>query len=213
MSPIRACRSFFRQPRIKPRTLRRQLRRQRGPVGIALDHGREHLRYVFAFERPAARQHFVEHAPERPHVAALVGQAAFRLLGRHVGAVPRIMPACVAPANVSVGECVRPAAPLSAPPVSASSIAFASPKSSTLTVVVRRDLHVRRLEIAVDDRPSRARLRAPRRSVEQFQCVLELQALRQRRGRAPQGQWRSASVSPSTSSITRKCRPPDSSIP
>ena len=62
----------------------RQRRRQCRPVRRALQHTGERVGEVLALEGTPARQHFVEHAAERPHVAALVGRASLRLLRRHV---------------------------------------------------------------------------------------------------------------------------------
>ena len=45
----------------------------------------ERIRDIVAAEGTFACEHLVQHTAERPHVAALVGDAAFRLLGRHVG--------------------------------------------------------------------------------------------------------------------------------
>ena len=45
---------------------------QRLPVRLEADHRAEHVRHVLAIERAPARQHLVEHAAERPDVAALV---------------------------------------------------------------------------------------------------------------------------------------------
>ena len=75
MSATRCRRSFSRQPLQQRANRRRHLRRERRPVRLALQHIRERVGDVFAVERTLARQHLVEHAPERPDVAALVGRA------------------------------------------------------------------------------------------------------------------------------------------
>ena len=62
----------------------RHVGRQCLPVRLEADHRAEHLRHVLAIEGAPARQHLVQHAAERPDVAALVRLASLRLLRRHV---------------------------------------------------------------------------------------------------------------------------------
>ena len=63
---------------------RRELLRQLRPVRFLRQHERERVRDVLAFKRPSGGQHLVEHAAERPDVAALVGGTSLRLFRRHV---------------------------------------------------------------------------------------------------------------------------------
>ena len=56
------------------------VRRQRGPVRLALDDGGERLRVACAGERGAAREHLVQHTAEGPDVGPLVDRLAARLL-------------------------------------------------------------------------------------------------------------------------------------
>ena len=59
--------------------------RQRGPLHLLPQHGRERVRDVLALERPLAGQHLVQDDAERPDVGASIDGLALRLLGRHVG--------------------------------------------------------------------------------------------------------------------------------
>ena len=68
-----------------PRERRRQPLDRRGEIGGLLAQDRRHrLRARLAREGPSARQHLVEHRPEREDVGARVGGLAAHLLGRHV---------------------------------------------------------------------------------------------------------------------------------
>ena len=129
---------------------RRQVARERRPVGFAAQHRRERIADVLAVERAAAGEHLVEHAAERPDVAALVGGPSLRLLGAHVrrGAEDHAHAGIIA-GDVIVGELRRALRPR--PTTPADPIAFASPKSSTFTVPSGAHLDVRRLQIAMDD--------------------------------------------------------------
>ena len=60
-------------------------RRQRLPVDVALQHVGERVRDCLLRERRAPRQHFEQHAAERPDVGALVERPAARLFRTHVG--------------------------------------------------------------------------------------------------------------------------------
>ena len=51
---------------------------------IFVENRRDHRGGIRTFERPAAREHLVQHASEREQVAARVGFLALQLLGRHV---------------------------------------------------------------------------------------------------------------------------------
>ena len=74
-----------------------------------------------------AGEHLVEHAAERPDVGALVDRLTARLLGTHVGRGAEITPVAVPVIVWPVSRQRREAAP-------AGLAAFASPKSSTLTL-------------------------------------------------------------------------------
>ena len=84
MSWNRCRRSFCRQRCRHSRSAAGVSRRERRPVGLRLDHVGEHLGDAVARERRRAGQHLVEHAAERPDVAALVDRPSARLLGAHV---------------------------------------------------------------------------------------------------------------------------------
>ena len=110
------------------------------PVRLSSDDGGEAVGDGVAVERLAAGEHFVEHAAECPDVSARVHGEPASLLGTHRVTVPRIMPSWVA-SIVTRCDISRIVSPLTA---------FASPKSSTLTLPGRR-LDVRRLRIPMDD--------------------------------------------------------------
>ena len=148
---------------------------QRRPVRLALEDGRDGVGDRLARERAPARQHFVQHAAERPDVGALVDRLPRACSGLMYAAVPRIMPSRVPP-MVIVGECDSVGRP--AP---SRDVAFASPKSSTLTVPSGRDLDVGGLQIAMDDPLARAPPRAPRRSAARW--AARLVERHRRRGR------------------------------
>ena len=107
---------------------------KRRPVDVLAQDRRERVGNIVALERALARQHFVEHAAERPHVAPLVGLASLRLFGTHVGGGAENH------AHLSSRACDRrrrrDVARLPPP----GSNAFASPKSSTFTVPSGRTL-------------------------------------------------------------------------
>src|SRR3954471_13865980 len=63
----------------------RRGRRQRREIWSVADDRREDVRQFAAPEGPAAGQHLVEDAAERPDVRPLVHGLAARLFGRHVG--------------------------------------------------------------------------------------------------------------------------------
>ena len=157
---------------------------------------------VSPVERRPPREHLVEHAPERPDVASACRRAVPRACsGLMYAAVPRMTPASCAVHASSVGDWVRSDRPRSthSPPS-----VLASPKSSTLTVPSGRDLDVRGLQIAMDDAPLMRRLERIRNLPRDGQRLLE-------RDRA--AAMRSASVGPSTSSMTSAWTPPESSRP
>ena len=78
-------------------------RREGVPVRLALEHRRQ-VSVRSRHRTRGASEHFVEHAPERPDVGALVHGLPRACSGHMYAAVPRIMPACVIAAAVIVGE-------------------------------------------------------------------------------------------------------------
>ena len=140
-------------------------------------------------QRAPAGEHLVEHAPERPDVAAFVDVLATRLLRAMYAAVPSIMPTPVIMAgDVMVGDAVGSDV--------AAGIRISQlrePEIQHLHGAVRPHLDVGRLQVAMDD----ALLV---RGLERFgDLSRDWQRLVDR-------DWslamRSASVGPSTSSIT-----------
>ena len=63
---------------------RRRGRGKRRPVGLIAEHRRQRIGHVLAVKSAAAGEHFVEHAPERPDVAAPIDRLAPCLLRAHV---------------------------------------------------------------------------------------------------------------------------------
>ena len=62
----------------------RHVGRQRVPVRFESNDRAEHVGHVLAIKCAPAGQHLVQHAAERPYIAALVSLASLRLLRRHV---------------------------------------------------------------------------------------------------------------------------------
>ena len=85
MSRSRALGSFVKQRVSRRRSATGVAAGKALPVGILQQDGRQRRRDVVAREGPAAGQHLVEHAAERPDVGALVDRLALGLLRRHVG--------------------------------------------------------------------------------------------------------------------------------
>ena len=67
-------------------------RRQQAPVGVVFEDGGDRVGTGFAAKWRPSRQHFVEHAPERPDVGPLVDRLPTGLLGTHVGGRPLDQP-------------------------------------------------------------------------------------------------------------------------
>jgi hypothetical protein len=59
---------------------RREGRRQRGPVRVAVDHARKDMRNVLAGKRRRPRQHLEQHDAESPNVRAFIDGLPARLL-------------------------------------------------------------------------------------------------------------------------------------
>ena len=119
--------------------VRRHVGRQRGPVRLALQHGRERVGDVFALERapcPSASRRARRRTPTRRFACPPRVPSPAR--GSCTPPCPRITPASVAAGVVTVGDCasgVRASTPLASGAAS-----LASPKSSTFTVPSSRTL-------------------------------------------------------------------------
>ena len=124
--------------------------RQRAPVGLALDDTSQHRGDSLGLERTTTGQHLVQHAPECPRVCPLVHKSALGLLGAHIGGGPenhadtrhrgardgrrrgRIRPGAVKTGHRRVGELCKA-------------------EVQDFHGAVGPDLHVGRLQIAMDD--------------------------------------------------------------
>ena len=124
----------------------RRARRQRAPVRLAFENRGDRVRDRLAGKCAAARQHLVQHAPERPDVGPLVDRLAARLLRAHVGRGPENHPSRVPP---TVSRCFQPPHPpdLYLFP----RCKFRQPKIEHLHHAVGRDLDVRGFQIAMND--------------------------------------------------------------
>jgi hypothetical protein len=69
----------------QPSQSRRRAGRQRRPIDVLPQHGRQDIGHFLALKGPAAGDHFVQHDAERPHVGAPVHGLTSRLFGSHVG--------------------------------------------------------------------------------------------------------------------------------
>ena len=128
-----------------PPDCRRGRRRQGGPVGLALEHLGEDLGDGRPLKRPAAGEALVEDAAEAPHVGPAIHGLALRLLRTHVGRRAENHPGDGArrgqrrrcgQVNASAGGLRRQR--------------LGQTEVEHLDLPVGRELHVRRLEIAVD---------------------------------------------------------------
>jgi hypothetical protein len=82
---VQAIRRVFLQAALdEPADRVRHVGGQRRPVRLALEQPRDTVGRGVRSERAAGREHFEEHAAERPHVGAFVHGHAARLLGTHV---------------------------------------------------------------------------------------------------------------------------------
>ncbi len=122
--------------------------RKCGPFGVRLEHRRERVAHRLALEEPATGEHLVEKGTERPDVGALVHDPASGLLGRHVGRGAEDEPG----GRAGVGERRRlrqVGGGRDSPTLAAPRLGQAEVED--LDLPVRRHLHVRGLEVAVDD--------------------------------------------------------------
>jgi hypothetical protein len=136
-----------------------QIRRERLEARLAHQHRRHHVWHCFALKRLAARQHFVEHDAEREHVAPLIGRKPFRLLRRHVGRRPEDQARLgrhhaqrrrVRQRSGGSGDGSRQTVATGSRPGGLLE-RLGEPEVEHLHLLVRRDLHVGRLQIAMDD--------------------------------------------------------------
>ena len=138
-----AVRILLQAPPHEAMNVRGERRRQRRPVGLPLQDGRNRVRDRVARERAPARQHLVEDAAERPVVRALVDRLAARLLGAHVRAGAENHAGTRHVGIRGRGGAVGAA--------DAGCRAFRQAEIEQLHAAFRRDLHVRRLHVAMDD--------------------------------------------------------------
>ena len=162
----------------------------RPAAGRRHDDGRNQSRGGVSLEGAAAGQHLVEDAPERKDVGSGVHVPPLELLRRHVMQGAEDGPCAVR------GRASAAASRSRRGPPGEWAAGFASPKSSSLAPPP--SAHVCRLQIAVDDAMRGERRRVRRRLSTRSQRLVE----RQR----PSAPSRAASVSPSSSSMTRKAR-------
>ena len=147
MSCSRRFGSLSRHRRNSCRIPGRRVRRQRAPLWLALENRRNRVRDRLAREHGASCQHLVQHAPERPDVGALVDRPD------RAPAPGSCRPRCRGPRLRACRPGDRGRVRRDRPAASPQTVsAFASPKSSTLTVPSRRRrLMLRGLQIAMDD--------------------------------------------------------------
>ena len=124
-------------------------RGQGGPVGLPREHGRQHVGDRLAAEQPLARQHLVEKGAEGPDVRALVDRLAAGLLGRHVGRGAE--DEAGGGAGVGEGRGLRQVGRAAGERVARTGPGLGEAEVEDLDLAVRGHLHVRRLEVAVDD--------------------------------------------------------------
>ena len=125
----------------------RSRRRQRGPVDLLAQDRSQRVAHGLALEEPLAAQHLEEHDSEGPDVGPLVDRAAAGLLGGHVAGGAEDQ----AGGGAGVGERrgLRQVGRRSGRRVAAPGLG--EPEVEHLDLAVRRDLHVRGLQVAVDD--------------------------------------------------------------
>jgi hypothetical protein len=127
---------------------RRDRRRQRVEGDRRHDHGGEDFRDPFSLERPPAGEHFIDDAAERPDVGSPVDRLPLGLLGAHVGGGAQD-DAGHRPQRGDRRRHARIAPRLSAARDRVERLRKAEVQH--LDLAVGSDLHVRGLEIAVDD--------------------------------------------------------------
>ena len=123
-------------------------RGQRLPVDLLPQNRSEHVAHGVAGEERTAGEHLVEQDAEGPDVGALVDRLAARLLRRHVGGGAEDEPG----RGPGVGEGGRlrqvPARPAAR---SVAAPGLRETEVEDLDLALRRQLHVRGLQVAVDD--------------------------------------------------------------
>ena len=187
MSRNRCFGSFCKQRCNKHAYAERRPRGSCDQSGSRIEHRRQHIRHCLATECHLAGQHLVEHAAEGPDVRAAVDRLAFGPApGDMYAAVPRMKPACVA-MRVRVGELAMSFSTASP------STALARPKSRIFTESSRETLTFAGF---------RSRCTMPRSCAYSRPSAICF-AIRtaSSTGNGPDS-MRSASVGPSTSSIT-----------
>ena len=142
MSRIRFFGSFSRHRAIRCRRAGRRCAK----IWRILHDRRERFGDVLTSEGPAGRNHFIEDAAERPDVGASSTARPLACSGDMYAAVPSSTPACVMAGDVSIGECDRIAVR-----AACRVQRLGQAEVEHLDDAVGRDLHVGRLEIAVDD--------------------------------------------------------------
>ena len=128
----------------------RRLRRQGGPIGLVFEDRRDRVGDSLAAKHPPGRQHLVQHGAESPDVGSLVDRLSSCLLGAHVAGRARNHSfSCflVAPKHLRQTEVEH------------------------LHGVARRDLDVRRFQIAVDDALLVRRLERLRDLARDHECL------------------------------------------
>ena len=151
-SPIdcrRSCGSRTRQRRRRSPDVRRGRLREGGEVGLAGQHRREHVAHRLAVEEPAAGEHLVEHDAEGPDVGATIRRPAARLLRRHVGGGAE--DEAGGGAGAGEGGRLREGRRAAGTGVVVPAPRLGEAEVEHLDLSVGRQLHVRRLEVAVDD--------------------------------------------------------------
>ena len=149
MSPMRRRRSLTRH-------WRRSVRTGAGTSGGSASQGwlepddrAEHVGHVLAIEGASPRQHLVQHAAERPDVAALVRLSSFRLLRSHVRGGAEDDAHAGQHGRARDGRRLRPI--VAARRVLLGCQRLREPEVQHLHRPVRAQLDVRGLEIAMDD--------------------------------------------------------------
>jgi hypothetical protein len=130
------------------------VRRQARPVGIPLQDVRQTVGDAVALERGSSREHLVEHATECENVRTPIHLAAPCLLGRHVRRGTE--DDARARGRVSHGWRVVGLRSCGLPRIPSDELRQSEVEH--FDSAFRRDFHIRRLEIAMDDAPVVRRL-------------------------------------------------------